>query len=437
MDELLNGTMADAVEKLAELAAYHRTGPVVKTAAPEWLTSLGETVKANPGLSHALVGGGLGAAALGANTALNNRGQDPAKKKSVLGSMFAGGLAGAGAGAGVGLARQGLSDLKNPGGGISGTDALKPGQFTDPATGQRMAIDPKALKDHPELHAQVKQLTTPSLQSQVAGGIGGVLQGIKDKTPTTAPWVGAAMAGDALLHNPLFGLSRIRPQQAGGQIGKELFQQGIEGDKNLSDALRKGINVTPSTGPAPTSGTDTHVQLNDKVNPSGWLRRNWEGLKGKLPGFTANQPTLGDTLGGRGGSVDGARPVATISYTPEVKGEKMIKDPTTGEYHKTEDHGHGPRTSKTIREADVAQAKFRGYKADDAYKDRQLYRTLGRTYAGAKSLPAALGVRALAYGAPLGAEYVYRGLQEDEQNKQTMRDIMARYAKPVPTQGGK
>lgn len=436
MDELLSGTVAEAVEKLAALAAYHRTGPVEKTAAPEWLTSLGETVKASPGLSHALVGGGLGAAALGANTALNNRGQDPSRKKSVLGSMFAGGLAGAGAGAGVGLARQGMADLKNPGGGITGTDALKPGQFTDPATGKRMQIDPKALKDNPGLAAQVKSLTTPSFQSQVAGGVGSVLQGIKDKTPTTAPLVGGAMLTDLALHNPLFGLSRIRPHQAGGQIGKELFQLGAEGDKNLSEAMRKGMNVAPSTAPPPTSGTDTHVQLNDKANAGNFVRRKWEGLKGKL-GLRPNLPTLGDTLGGRPGSIDGARPVATVSYTPEIKGKSVWTDPTDKNTKiEREETTHGPRQTKTIRESDVGQAKFRGMKGSD-YEGRQLYRTLGHTYAGARSLPAALGVRALAYGAPLGGEYVYRGLQEDARNKQTMRDIIAQYTKPVPAQGGK
>lgn len=437
MDELLNGTLADAVEKLAQLAAFHRTGPVEKTAAPEWLTALGETVKSSPGLSHALVGGGLGAAALGANTALNNRGQDPSRKRSVLGSMFAGGLAGAGAGAGVGLARQGLSSLKNPGGGITGTDALKPGQFDDPATGKRMTIDPKALKDNPELASQVKSLTTPSVQSQVAGGVGSVLQGIKDKVPTTAPWVAGVAGVDAALHNPWFGLSRITPQQAGGQIGKDLFLQGMDGDKNLSDALRKAYNVVPTTGPAPTTGTDTHVTMNDKINPSGWLRSRWEALKGKIPGMTPNPPTLGDALGGRGGSSDGARPVATISYTPELKGERMVKDPSTGEYHKTEDHGHGPRTAKTVKETDVGAAKFRGYKADANLNGRQLYRTLGKTYAGKASLGAALLPRIAGYGGVLGSEYLYRGLQEDEQNKQTMRDIVAKYTKPVPTQGGK
>lgn len=430
MEELLNGTMEQAVDALARLAAGTRAGVFQKQAAPSWLTSLGETIGSNPTLSHGLIGGGLGAAAMGANTALNNRGQSPDKKKSVLGSMLAGGVAGGGIGAGVGIAREGMSGIRNAGGGISGTDKMKPGQFTDPTTGQRMQVDPKALKDDPELAAKIKGLSTPSLQSQIGGGAAGVLGAIKDKVPTTAPWVGAAMGVDALLHNPLFGLSKIRPHQAGGQIGRELFQMGAEGDKNLSEAMRKAMNTTPSTGPAPTTGIDTHVQLNDKASPSGWLRRMYEQTKGKL-GLRPNNPTLGDTLGGRPGAVDGGRPVATVSYVPETKGERMVKDPATGEYHKYEDHGHGTRTTKTIRESDVAQAKFRGVKGSQ-YDGRQLYRTFGRTYAGARSLPAALGARAMIYGTPLAAEYIGRGLQEDEANKQTMREIMQRYAKPVP-----
>jgi hypothetical protein len=441
VEELLDGTLAEAAEKLAALAAYHRTGPAEKTAAPEWLTALGEQVKNNPALSHALIGGGLGAAGLGANTALNNRGQEAGKKKSVLGSMLTGGLAGAGAGAGVGLARQGLSELKNPGGGISGTDALRPGQFVDPATGRRMMIDPQALKDNPQLHEQVRALTTPTLQSRIAGGAAGAYDAIRQHVPTTAPLVAGAGAVDFALHNPLFGLSKIRPHQASGQIGKELFQLGAEGDKNLSEAMRKGFGVQPSTAAPPTTGTDTHVQLHDRASPSGAVRRWYESIKGRL-GMRPNNPTLGDILGGRPGAVDGSRPVATVSYVPEHKGKTVEEFPSPGPGQpsrkvETETVNHGDRTPKTIRETDVAQAKHRGYNSS-GYAGRQLFRTLGRTYAGAGSVAGAVAPRAALYGLPLAGEYIARGIQEDGRNRQTLNDIYARYARPVPErQGGR
>lgn len=443
MEELLNGTMAEAVEKLAKLAAYHRTGPAEKTAAPEWLTSLGETVKNSPGLSHALVGGGLGAAALGANTALNNRGQDPSKKKSILGSMFAGGVAGAGAGAGVGLARQGLSELKNPGGGISGTDALRPGQFTDPATGQRMAIDPQALKDHPELASQVKSLTTPSLQSTIAGGVGGVLQGIRDKVPTTSPWVAGAAGLDLALHNPLFGLARINPAQASGRIGKELFQAGAKGDEAMAPQMRDAIlkNSRPGgTMPGGSAATGytggTFHELHDlDRGPKNWLQGKVDAVRNKLPRVFGrpNPPGLADIVGGRSTAAGGTRDVLTTHFAPEKEVE-TVTGKGSGHEVKTKDTQVMPPKRDTLNEGHAGRLKTEGHAAHEGLKGRSLNRLGGFTYAGAKSLPAALGARALLYGAPMGGEYIYRGLQEDAQNHQSMRDIMARYAKPV--QGG-
>lgn len=429
MDDLLNGTLADALEKLAALAAFHRTGPE-KVAAGDFLASLGSAVQNNPALGHALVGGGLGAAALGAHAAVTNAGRPEGQRRSVLGSAVTGGLAGAGAGAGVGLARQGLGRLGNAGGGIDTADALRPGQFTDPATGKRMMIDPKALRDNPDLHARIRQLTTPNLQSTIVGGVGKAVDAVREHMPTTAPLVAAAGAGDALLHNPLFGLARIRPSQASGQIGHELFQYGLKGNDDVSEALRRGANAVPSTGAPPTTGTDTHVRLHDRVSPAGFARRNYEALKGKLRLGRPNQQTLADILGRRGGAADGAREIASVSYTPQVKGKRTH---TSGDVRtEVEEVGHGPRTAKAIRESDVGNAKMFGHGQHPELKERQLYRVLGRTYAGSPSMARAVGGRLGLYGTPLLAEYIARGLQDDARGRDELREIMRAHMREVP-----
>lgn len=450
MEELLNGSMEQAAEALARLAAGTRAGVFQKQAAPAWLTSLGDTLNNNPTLSHGLIGGGLGAAAMGANTALNNRGQSPDKKKSVLGSMLAGGLAGGGIGAGVGIAREGMSGIRNAGGGISGTDAVKPGQFTDPATGQKMMVDPKALKDDPELASKVKGLSTPSLQSQVGGGVFGALGAVRDKVPTTAPWVGAAMGVDALLHNPMFGLSRIDAGQASGRIGRQLLRSGLEGDATLPEAMRTSLlsGAKPGgtmPGPAPTppgaaAGSAGHLpgtyhEMHDlNQAPKNWVQTKVDALRGRFPRLFGrpNPPTLIDIIGGRAGTGGGSRPVMTTHYAPEKEVTVKTKDPATGHEATSKEMHVQPKKTTSLNEEVVARLKSNGHKTNEGLTGRQLYRTFGKTYAGARSLPAALGARAMIYGTPLAAEYVHRGLQEDEANKQTMREIMQRYAKPVP-----
>lgn len=458
MDEVLNGTMAEAVEKLAALAAYHRTGPVEKVAAPDWLASLGEQVKTNPALSHALVGGGLGALALGGNTALNNRGQDPSRKKSILGSALTGGIAGAGAGAGVGVARQGLAGLKGTGDGISGSDALRPGQFVDPATGKRMMIDPQALKDNPQLHEQVRALTTPTFQSRVVGGLGAAADFVREKVPTTGPLALGAAGIDAAMHNPLFGLSRISPEQASGKIGTRLLQAGAKADDVMSPQMREallrnakpgGTMPGPAVHPTPlldagkptgghTGGTfhelhDTNLGVKDRMR--GMLNK----LREKAPALFGrpNNPGVADLVGGRASSTGGTRPVLSTHYAPE-KEVKVTTGKGTGHESTSSEMHVQPKKVDTLNEGHAARLKADGHGTAEGLKGRNLFRTFGRTYAGAGSMGGALGGRAALYGAPVLGEYIARGVNEDTQNRQTLQEIMAKYQRPVPErQGGR
>lgn len=449
MDEVLNGTMAEAVEKLAALAAYHRSGPVEKVAAPDWLASLGEQVKSNPTLSHALVGGGIGALAGGGNTALNNRGQEPGKKKSILGSALTGGLAGAGVGAGAGLARQGLAGLKGTGDGISGSDALRPGQFVDPSTGKRMMIDPQALKDNPQLHEQVRALTTPSFQGKVIGGLGAAADFVREKVPTTGPLALGAAAIDATMHNPLFGLSRISPEQASGKIGTRLLQAGAKADDVMSPQMREALlrNAKPGgtmPGPAPAPGTGHTGGTFHELHDTNWgvkdrMRGMLNKLREKAPGVFGrpNNPGVADLVGGRASSTGGTRPVLSTHYAPEeevkvTKGRGTPHEATTVEKHIQ------PKKVDTLNEGHAGRLKADGHGTAEGLKGRNLFRTFGRTYAGAGSMGGALGGRAALYGAPVLAEYIARGVNEDTQNRQTLQEIMAKYQRPVPErQGGR
>lgn len=443
MNELISGTLEQAIEKLAALAAVRRTTPFAVKAAgvSDFLSSLGEKVQNSPALSHALIGGGLGSAAMGVNTAFNNRGKDPSQKRSVLGSILTGGLAGAGVGAGVGVAREGLDNLKNgPGANGLGSDSLKPGQFTDPATGQKMVIDPKALKENPELHKQVKSLTTPTMQTTVAGGVGSVLQGIKDRTPTTAsilPWV---MGADAAMHAPIPGLgwNRIQPWQAGGHVGRELYNAGL-GDAAkgglIPDAAVKGnASAVNATSPSGVS-----IETHDRVEPKNWLSKKLNQLGVKTRMTRPSSQTLGDYLGNRSGPATlGDRDVASVTHTPKNEAEVIREREGPGgkgrDIFKEKTVSTEPPVTTKINEKHVGDVKGKGHGASEAYKGRQLYRLPGtnKTYAGMTSYGRGAALRAGLYGAPLAAEYLYRGIEEDMQKKESLRDLMARYAKPAP-----
>ena len=452
MNELINGTAQDAIEKLAALAAARRTSPFAVKAAGvgDFLSSLGEKVQGNPALGHALLGGGLGAAAMGVNTAFNNRGKDEAQKRSVLGSVLTGGLAGAGIGAGVGAARQGLDNLKNgPGANSLGSDALKPGQFIDPATGGKMVIDPKALKENPELHKQVKSLTTPTMQTTLAGGFGSFLQGVKDRTPTSAsilPWVAGA---DAALHAPGFGLARIDAGRVGGRVGTDLLQRGVrelagKEPNPLQTAIMNNEapgGTRPVENPAGGWHRGKFHETHDTFDPKTWAGRQVDKVRAKAPRLLGrpNPPGMADLLGRRGGADGGTRTVATTHYTPvEVREvEQEVGGPKgsgTARTEKVKEEFVKDPTKATINEGQIAEAKRVGHGKHEGYAGRQLYKLpfTNKTYAGMTSFGRGAALRAGLYGAPLAAEYLYRGLEEDTRNKETLRELMARYAKPAP-----
>lgn len=412
MNDLLNGTLAEAMEKLARYAAALRTAPRTATekaaSASDFLASVGEQFKKNPTLGSSLAGAGIGAGLGGLSTAWGNRGKDEGSKKGLMGSILTGGLAGAGVGAGISAAKQGLEGIK--GQGTMGDDALRKGEFVDPATGQKMVIDPKALKDNPELHKQVKSLTTPSTQSRVAGGVGGFLKTVHDSAPITSTMAAVAAPIDLALHNPLFGLARTTPEAAGGYWGKKFLSTGAENAKNIPDALKAVL-----TG-------------NDRVQA---------GSVDLGPGIKAKAGKGVTEILGNQGSLKGDD--AALRLTRPQTQPVEVSDPHTGrKWTQTEPvldaHGAPVNDVHEINKGRVSQLKGLGAEKTKYFEDRQMFKLPGtnKVYRGMAGAGGALGLRAGLYGIPMATEYMIRGMQEDMQNKQTLRELMQQHAKPVP-----
>jgi len=415
---LLNGTLGDAVEKLATLQAGTRAGVFQKTAAPAWLSSLHEAIK-DPMAQHALIGGGIGAAALGTNTLLNNA-QDPNKRRSVLGSVLAGGMLGAGAGAGIGMARDQLSGLKSPSNRLNGTDAVTPGRFVDPKTGKMMQVDPRALKDNPDLHAKLRELSSPSIQSRVSGTVSDGYSALHDAAPWTTTAATAAGITDLALHNPIKNLARIKPGEAAGKLGTEFLTKGLHGNKDINEALKDSILKN-------THSYDPAVTVHTGLGPSG----KFEGGIAKLLGdhrsdINSSKPLL---------SVFTSKPkqVETTQTYPKEADPLKAKANPLQETTKTVTTEPGKPVEHMMTESTAHQLKDLGYHNHPEYAGRKIYhnRLLGKTYAGASNIGSAAGKRALLYGAPIGLEYLIRGNLQDKANQKSMREIMEQYSKPV------
>lgn len=436
MNDLISGSLTDAIEKLASMAADLRTRPrtyaeKVAAGASDFLSSLGEQVKNNPALSHALVGGGLGAAAGGVNTMLGNRGKEEGQRKGLLGGMFTGTLAGAAAGGGIGMARMGLENMKQPGGAghaTMGHDALKPGQFE--AGGQKMMIDPKALKDNPNLHRQIKDLTTPNFQTTLASGVGGVLQGIQERTPTMSGILPYVAAADLAMHGPGFGMARTTADRVGGHAGRKWLSEGIGSLEHVSDKMKKVISNNADVGRSKNLKVD--IPGYTPSGPPNLLKRTWNRIAGNGGGEYGAR----DVVGGRTTPSTGVDAAIKIKYPKTKEVDKIKYDATTGKpadkWKETERVRKGGKTvieKEHLNHAQIATAKNNAAKADPYFAGRSIFRFPGtnRVYRGG-----AFGLRAGVYSVPLATEYLARGLDEHTKNQKSLRELMAQHAKPVP-----
>lgn len=428
--QLIEGTLNDAIDALAHREVELRSrpaSPFEKLAAiSDILTSLGGSLRDNPTLGTALLGGGAGAIMGGGATAMGNAMRPPEKRRSVLGGALTGGLAGGAIGGGASLAAKGLGNINGSGQGLQHGDALQPGVFTDPATGKTMRIDPKALRANPDLAAQVKGLSQPTHPGEATarGLIGGAMNigsnalpfghsllsstgatgdgatWLDRNLPTSTNIVPKMMTADALLHSKLnlgerIGLGRIRP---GFSKSVDNLRAGVEKLYDAKSPVRQEIE---SGGP-PKPGTlvrrpRTNVaeQLgNSRLSEPGKGRMNW------LHRLIGNHGAGDDRVMHAGGA-DGA----------------------------------------TMDRARVRQAKTDGYLANEAAAGRKG----GKDGAGPKELfnffgrdrqvaprSVRIGGRIAGYGAIPAAEYLLRGQADENANRDKLRELMQQYAKPVP-----
>lgn len=459
MEELLNGTLADAAEALAKFAADRRTripNPGEKRAAlGDYLTSLGSSIKENPMLGHTLIGSGIGAGIGGISSAMGNRGKDPSERRSVLGGALTGALAGGGLGAGTGLARKSYADMQA---GKSSPEHLGAGEFTDPATGVKMRIDPQALKNDPTLNAKVRQLMTPSMQARISGGLSSAWDTAKEEIPVMSRVLPAVGAADLALHAPWLGRARVNPNNAGGYWGQEFLRDGLPSLKEkVHESVYKALE-----GKAVPNGTDikTYVGAKDKAplrqrlstalghDPAkakptdGFLKKMRSRLHGDLLRPPTNPATVQDIVGQTAFKGKGGGNVMDVTTQPMQK--EMITD------HPTPDGKHGRKYEAAVPKLDAdgkplppethgltrtqaGGAKMEGSKGNEFFKGRSMFKVpfTNKIYRGMPSLGAALALRAGLYGGAAATEYGLRGMEENTNAQKSLREIYEQHAKPV------
>lgn len=242
---VVDGSPREAVEFLAKRATDARMGLTKsaltlpasllepKGAVGSALASLGSFAQENPGLAHTLAGGAIGAGLGGVRAVAGNAEQPKERRRSVLGAMTTGGLAGAGIGAGINAARTGLADF-----GTKHPTKIQPGQFTDPATGQRMSLDPEAIKKHPGLADAVAAANQEApLAEKLVGGVGAGLKGVHDALPISSKVLPVGMGIDAAMNN-----DRLRTGEW-SLFGKRLPGMIDPRHSQMPEHLRAGIDA--------------------------------------------------------------------------------------------------------------------------------------------------------------------------------------------------
>jgi len=221
LDFLVDGTLKQAVDYLAERAAKVRTEGHTWTekkalGLSDIMTSVGDVAK-DPIVGKALLGGGVGALAGGASHYMGNQDGTPeSKRKGMLGSALTGALAGGALGGGIGAAQKYWPSM---GGGGPKVPTDGPGVFTDLTTGKKFSIDPKYVADHPDMVAKIEAASKPTVPEKALN----VVRGVKSTLAENAPF--------SLYGGGLLGLHDIKTmyQNARG-MGRDprMFMTGLE-----------------------------------------------------------------------------------------------------------------------------------------------------------------------------------------------------------------
>lgn len=438
MHNLVDGTLAEAIEVLAKVA-------MEKKAIS--LGSIGDTIKDNPALSHGLIGAGVGAGLSGLSTAYGNEDKDPNDRRSVFQSMLTGGLLGGAAGAGAGLARTGLAGIKTPSTGPTGSSAIQSSlpanQYVDPETGALKQVKPMP----PEAMEQIRELNQASLGGRVFSGIKDTWKGLNNVAPISAHVLPGVMAADAALHLPLVGAARTTADRIGGYYGREFLSKGLEklNDKVMPADIKNAIisnaapGVTPITEGVPSSAGPQSQVITSEVG--GFPKTLRERLAASLGKKTTNPKGLLDILGHKSGLGIGKAPVATITQ-PKFRTETATTYPYTdasGNPDRSRAVTHesrvydGPGKPSVAEAGHIGQAKALGAELHPRFEGRSLYKVpmTNMAYRGAKSLPAAVLSRLLAYGSAPAIESVLRGGITDVNKRNLAQQLANEYSEPV------
>lgn len=193
---LTDGTLEEAVEALAKLAAWRRT-TVPSLAEKQALASsdvLGAVGRfaSTPG-GAALLGGGLGAATGAAGTFMQNRSKPENERHSLLRGALSGGLAGAAIGGGGAAAVKGFQGLKHP-----ESQPGPQGEISVPGMGGK--LDASVLRKHPDLHRKLQELAEPSFGEHVTDAFTKGYEGLTNYLPISSKVLPAIGVYDYLTH---------------------------------------------------------------------------------------------------------------------------------------------------------------------------------------------------------------------------------------------
>jgi hypothetical protein len=431
VEKVLAGTTKEAADVLAVL--FENRTDLQKNA--NWWDSLSSGVSSqfakNPYATSALLGGGLGAAAMGASTAVNNAKSPEKRKRSVLQSAILGASGGALAGMGVAGGIRGLNSAGGP-------DKLPANQYVDPVTGQRIQIDTDKLVKNPELMARIKDLTSPDLQERIYGGVSDAWKYVSREVPVASRVMPVLGLLDAARYLRPGTFTDVSPGEFKGKDATAWFRRGIPSSalpESLKTMIIEGKSYNDLLGSKSRIKLDPRLTSLDKALSYVIGQRHLDStssaplLSVKAP---LMQPVNYKAVQNRGApNPHGTLPPSVAKeYTRNEQVYKTVNKMIGGKPTKVKvPLFHKP---EVLTEAAAHHAKLEGFKADPRFEGRQLRWLPGAGYYRSfKSPTAAIASRIAMYGAPTLAEYWYQGKMDTEAKQKTLREIMQQIAKPA------
>ncbi len=330
-----------------------------------------------------------------------------------------------------------------------GTDAMQAGEFFHPETGDKMRIDPAALKADPGLADKIRKLSKPpnpidkGLQGAAAGaGLFGLraipgatsaleATGVKPENATwlerNLPWSNAilpkVMAADAALNLPVLnlgermGIGRIRPELSNDP---NHLRMGVEGSKSVDPNIAKAILENKTNQPSPDFGSKTGPQ-----RPAGNVNAVGSGASEGVGTLLGKDRMAGGPTN---------RNVLEVTHRPQVKDVVKHVGGSGGSYETTIDDPKYPNGKTESMNKGQAQALKRdGFFAEnkDLGSDAKGMFRVGKHQFRPTNMKTRLLGRAGLYGAVPLAEYGANSLMDEQKQREELRSLMQSIAKPV------